>query len=485
MTPLPQHVFVLKTGRNSYGSLLGQDRFPEGEALNELVRLSHSRGSDPFTATIKPGDHVVIKPNLVRNWHPDGRDLYSVITHPTVIRATVDQVYRALRGEGRITIADAPMGDADFDALLDVTGLPQIADYYRHKYGFEIEIRDLRKFRYRIQTNAGGYKHEVASLLPGDPDGYCLVDLGPESAYHGLAGIDLLEGTDVARRRETIASHSNNVNQYLISRTILNADVLVSVPKLKTHSKVGITINCKGMVGINGDKNYLPHFRWGSTHAGGDQHPAGEFDRVAEGRMRLGRLVGDTLLSRRGRGARAALWTVRSVTGFAAKKLNFVPLDPQLVNGDWLGNDTCWRMASDLVRIALFADRQGRMATTPQRRFLSVVDGIVAGERAGPLRPFPKPCGVLILGTHPVAVDLACARLMDFDYERIGYLRDLCTGRSSTFSSGLGPIDPSDVEIVSHPGDWSGRVSDWSQQMLAFVPSDRWSGYLERVPDAA
>src|SRR5439155_27141491 len=183
---------------------------------------------------------------------------------------------------------------------------------------------------------------------------------------------------------------------------------------LKVHSKVGITVNCKGMVGINGDKNLLPHFRWGSLSEGGDQFPAGSQKGVDEQRMRLGRLVADKLIARQALWANAVAGIVQSISGQVAKMLRLRPFDP--INGNWSGNDTCWRMAADLIRIALFADRNGKLCTTPQRRFLSVVDGIIGGEGNGPLHPTPKPCGVLLAGMHPVAVDLVCARLMGFDY---------------------------------------------------------------------
>ena len=76
--------------------------------------------TDLFGA-IRSGDRVVIKPNWVRDIHPEGLDLYGLITHPALIRAVVDEVYDALGGVGEIIIADAPIGDADFENLRRVT----------------------------------------------------------------------------------------------------------------------------------------------------------------------------------------------------------------------------------------------------------------------------------------------------------------------------------------------------------------------------
>jgi uncharacterized protein (DUF362 family) len=56
---------------------------------------------------------------------------------------------------------------------------------------------------------------------------------------------------------------------FLIARDILEADLVVNVPKLKAHKKAGITCCLKNLIGINGNKEYLPHHRKGAAEAGG------------------------------------------------------------------------------------------------------------------------------------------------------------------------------------------------------------------------
>jgi hypothetical protein len=90
-----------------------------------------------------------------------------------------------------------------------------------------------------------------------------------------------------------------------------------------------------------------------------------------------------------------------------------------VVNGDWEGNDTTWRMVLDLNTALRFADRQGRLQATPQRAWWSVVDGVIAGEGQGPLGTRPKACGVILGGPDPVAVDATAAWLMGFDPAQI------------------------------------------------------------------
>ena len=51
-----------------------------------------------------------------------------------------------------------------------------------------------------------------------------------------------------------------------------------------------------------------------------------------------------------------------------------------------------------------------------------IVDGIVGMEGDGPLQGTAKPCGALICGDDPVAVDATCSRVMSLHPERIEHL---------------------------------------------------------------
>jgi uncharacterized protein (DUF362 family) len=67
----------------------------------------------------------------------------------------------------------------------------------------------------------------------------------------------------------------------------------------------------------------------------------------------------------------------------------------------------------------------------------AIVDGIVGMEGNGPIQGLPKPCGVLILGDDPVAVDATSARVMGLLPEKIRYI-----AQASTL---LGHIDPEKI----------------------------------------
>jgi hypothetical protein len=84
-------------------------------------------------------------------------------------------------------------------------------------------------------------------------------------------------------------------------------------------------------------------------------------------------------------------------------------------NGNWWGNDTCWRMALDLNRALLFANRDGSLRTAADpKRYFCIVDGIIGGQGNGPTDPEPVHSNVLIAGNNPAEVDAAAAGIMGF-----------------------------------------------------------------------
>jgi len=420
---------------------------------------------NPLSGWIKPGDTVVLKPNFVRDFRESGPDPADcVITHGSVIRAVLDYAYLALGGIGRLIIADAPQNDADFSAIRRLAELDAIVEFYRTHVGFPVEVYDLRpETAIKIDGVITGH-----TQLPGDPAGYVKVDLAQDSAFATIDHLcHKLYGAEYDRQ-ELVNHHMNGVHEYLISKTVLNADCVISIPKLKTHKKTGITVNMKNLVGINGNKNWLPHHREGTPADGGDQFNESTMFRRAErwtvalfkrsfpllGPLR-GKLAGPLKTVGKGIFGDTNVDTVRS--------------------GNWFGNDTTWRMAIDLNRILFYAHSDGRLAERPVRRFLSIVDGIVGGEGNGPLDPRPRPTGVIIAGTNPVAVDLASARLLGFDYRKLPMLDRALQGHPLPLAA-FGFED-----VISHSNDpmFNCALAQLSGPLLAFVPHFGWKGHVE------
>lgn len=428
-----------------------------------------SKEWNPLSGIVRPGDTVVLKPNLVREFRETQEGhAECVMTHGAVIRAVLDYAHLAMEGSGRIIIADAPHNDADFEAVAHIAGLESIRSHYRHRLGFDVAYYDLRpECAEKVDGVIVGHRK-----LAGDPRGYVTVNLGLHSAFAEVNHLcHLLYGSEYDTR-ELQRHQQGDVHEYRIAGTVLEADCVISLPKLKTHKKTGITINMKNLVGINGNKNWLPHHREGTPAQGGDQFAddgigrrieraaVAQFKRVFPHLGRLRRLVAGPV--------KAAGKRVFGDTNVGTIR-----------SGNWYGNDTTWRMVIDLNRILMYADARGRLRDEPARRFFSVVDGVVAGEGNGPMDPRPKPAGLVVAGGNAIAVDLACATLMGFDYRRLPVLHRALADHPWP----LATFGAEDVRVFTE-GAANGLTLDaLSADADAFEPHFGWKGHVE--PGAA
>jgi len=192
---------------------------------------------------------------------------------------------------------------------------------------------------------------------------------------------------------------------------------VLNVPKLKTHAKTGMTCALKNLVGINGSKDYLPHFRPGSPDRGGDEYPAGDLRGMMAARLR-------PVLQQH-----APFWVWKGVHRLAAG--NRTRPVPQ--GGAWPGNDTLWRTIHDLSHIATWYDATGTRRETA-RPLLTLADAIVAGEGDGPLRPQPRALGALLWAGDPGNLDIVAATLMGFDWRGIPMLAHLRDPEARAFN---------------------------------------------------
>jgi uncharacterized protein (DUF362 family) len=422
---------------------------------------------NPLGALVPRGRRIVLKPNFIRHWNPaDGGSIASLITHGSLLRAVADYAFLAAGAEGTVAVAEAPQHDCDWDEIRRLTGLDAIARFYEETLGRELELIDLRR-------EAVVYRDGVIALrrpLPGDPAGYRLVDLGEQSAFAG-SGIDprRFRGADYDPG-PTAQHHLDGRNEYLLSETVLAADLVVNLPKLKTHKKTGVTLALKNLVGINGDKNLLPHHCVGSAAEGGDEYPGRSLlDRARSQATEVARS-----LLKRGAGSRLVRM-VRRVEN-AARGSEFIR------SGNWYGNRTTWRMCVDLNRCLYYSDATGSHfgAPAPVRRVLTVIDGVVAGEGEGPLAPRDVPLGVVLAATDPIALDLAAVRLMGFDEQRLPKLSEPMRDTHLRITA---VRSPADVEVceVDPSGFGEKRLRlDQIEARRPFAPHSGWLGHIER-----
>lgn len=440
----------------------GCEDYVDTDSVRELVQQTIEDLSLPGEF-VRPGDSVVLKPNWIKE-HDErfqGPGHWEhVVTHPSVIEAVADWVAPQLRGSGSITICDAPQTDSSFDRIRSYCCLDDmIARLSSSHRDIEFRLVDLRPEEWQAIDGVVVKKRR----LTGDPAGLVDVSLDDRSFFIGFHGLGRLYGAsfDV---KETNDHHRGIVHEYRLCKTPMSADVLINIPKLKTHKKVGLTCALKNLVGINGDKNWLPHHTEGTPSQGGDQFPSDDLRSQAENRW-MG------FAKRTVNRYPALAWALISIK--KVSRLFFGDTQRVIRSGNWYGNDTCWRMVLDLNLCLFGYDGTGNRREKPLR-YLSIVDGIVAGEGNGPMAPDPIQCGVILAGTHPVAVDTVAARIMGFEPHRIPMLREALSSETDPFSL----VTMDQIEIRSNIEEWNGGISSFNSG-YRFRPHFGWKDRIE------
>jgi uncharacterized protein (DUF362 family) len=384
----------------SYGAS-STDRPPRTAMAGLLAELSRDATESHLGVLLERGSTVVIKPNMVRHFNAHG-PLGAVVTSPNVCKHLIELAAEAVGPSGNVIVADSPQNDCDFKELLERSGWKEVVEECRSAVECNIEVVDLRPESVVMRDGVIVDRQ----TLPGDPLGQAVVNLGSDSAFQD-SGIDprRLRGSDYDPAI-TASSHSDGSHTYSICRTFLEADLLIVVPKVKTHKKVGVSLAMKNLVGLVGEKNRLPHHTAGFAGSGGDEYPAPNlWPRARQWSAER---------------ARPLLARGRAVPIFRMARRFEAAFMPEIAerSGNWWGNDTAWRMVLDLVRIL----RRERLEKNKPTLF--IYDGLVAGEGAGPLAPSAVDLGLLAATSDPVAGDWAVAAEMGLDPERIRLLRE-------------------------------------------------------------
>lgn len=154
-------------------------RCPEYDAVHDaLARLMRDLGG--IGGFVRPGQTVLVKPNLLTDRHPDA----AVTTHPEVVRAVV----RMLKEAGaKPWVADSPCNVASLAAVWEKSGVGKVCQ----EEG--VPLVNLEQ--------AGSVRIEEAGFV------------------------------------------------FAIARPVLDADVIVNVPKVKTHVLTGLTGAVKNLYG--------------------------------------------------------------------------------------------------------------------------------------------------------------------------------------------------------------------------------------------
>jgi uncharacterized protein (DUF362 family) len=414
-------------------------------------------GSDrwnPLREWISEGERVFVLPNLVTHGRDDAH--FARLTHGSVLRAVMDYAIMACGDPRLASFGNAPLQSCDYDRVTVLSGCQEVADFYRCRTGAMIGAHDLREVvsqwtRYGAMMSKGAR----------DAGGGVEIDLGRDSLID-----ELFQGPGKQPKvrvgdypvSETMGYHSRGRHVYVINRRVLEAGVLISVPKLKTHQKVGLTVALKGTVGTVTRKECLAHHRAGGPAQGGDEYA---------GNSRWRRIVSsyEGRVSSGGTGIGANLARVSSKIISKATR----GLADGTGGGAWYGNDTAWRMALDLARILRYARPDGTMSDVPVRRHIVFVDGIVAGQGNGPLRPSPVAAHAVLFAPDPCAADYASALAMGFDPQRI----PLVSRAFGLSRYPLTELEPGEIRALLNGRE--GHVTP----LAKFEPSRGWKRHIE------
>lgn len=493
--PLSHPVFTPKVGiarlpSCSYPSAEQREN-PVSQALSRLAdTMDWSDERGPFGRVVPPGARVLIKPNLVLHQNEGSGGLDCLVTHCSLIRAAVEAALQTDAAE--VVVGDAPIQGCNFDVLVENSGLRRWA---QSQMAADSRFKGVRDFRRTIGVLVHGVRVAAEDLQPEDR--FTLFDLGRQSLLEPISAAQNPFRVAWYDPRLMARTHHPGVHQYLVAKEVIEADVIINLPKLKTHKKAGITCALKNLIGINGNKEYLPHHRLGGSNRGGDCYPGnGGVKRALE-------YISDRQNVSSSYSA-GMLWRLLFALLARASRAQG---DRTGTDGSWSGNDTIWRTCLDLNRILLYGRSDGTrrngtmgngiMSDEIQRRVIHVADAVVAGQGNGPLAPQPLSLGLILGGNNAAAMDWVGAHLLAYDPEKIALVRHAFDqfrwpiadfpSSSVSVAGDLGEGTPSRVlesfrQPVVHPVGWrdasadlpSGQPRSRGQEAAPVASVDQW-----------
>ncbi len=178
-------------------SLHGLKNYDPIKTLTAITNLLRPLGG--MEAFIKPGQRVLLKPNLLSGKTPDK----AVTTHPEIVRAVVKLAQKA---GGIVSIGDSP-GIGSAESVARKSGILAVAE----------------------ETGCPFVPFETAVTI------------------HPTGG---------------------KFQQFEVAKEILDADIIINLPKLKTHQMMGLTCGVKNMFGaIVGLRKPRLHLQAGTDKA--------------------------------------------------------------------------------------------------------------------------------------------------------------------------------------------------------------------------
>ncbi|MFZ4400952.1 MAG: DUF362 domain-containing protein [Bacteroidales bacterium] len=416
-----------------------QDQAFLKSAIAELMDAS-------LTSEVIQGKRVLLKPNWVYHNKKD-TDEICLRTHDNFLLAALEVVLS--KKPASVIMGDAPIQGCYWDEAIRES-LKKSVEILVKKYNIHVEIKDFRRVTFDPRQN-----NPVKERNPLSE--YVIFDLGKDSYLEPISSkknIFRVTNYDPDRLAE---SHTIGMHKYCLTKELFDAEVVISIPKIKTHQKTGVTGALKNLVGVNGDKDYLPHHRVGGKDTGGDCYPGGNILR------RLAEYFLDAANRKQGK-------PIFLVWMFVTKVLWKLSL-PEKVHhlaAGWYGNDTTWRMVMDLNKVAVFGKKDGSISELPQRVLFSLCDGVIGGQGDGPLKPTPLALGVISFTNNSAMNDICMGTFMGFDLQKIPLLK-----------TALQIISKKNISITLNGEDSS--LKNIENLSIQTLPPPGWVDYLTKA----
>lgn len=409
----------------------------------------------PCLDIVKPGYTVLLKPNWVNHYNSSKNGLECLITHEVFIECVLEEVLKC--NPAKVIIGDSPIQSCNFNKLSDWQWLERM----RNKYNIPIEIKDYRRshfFRDPI-TSKASVKTELIEKCD-----YILFDLAENSSLEEITSINPNFRVSDYDHRSLNENHQKRVHRYLMTKDPFIVDVIINLPKLKTHQKAGLTGALKNLVGLNGDKDYLPHHRFGGSFEGGDCY---------YGKSKLkkaGEILNDLSNQNIGNNKYVIYKNINRVNTLLRKILGI----NGSISGSWYGNDTVWRMTVDLNKILLYGTSNGTISNNMQRKIFSITDAIIAGDHDGPLKSEPVYLGMVTFGSSSAIIEYVHGLLMGFEPFKIPLIKGAFNSSPSLTS-----FNPKDIEVKIN----SKKVllKELINYSYPFTPAQGWLSHIERI----
>ncbi len=344
---------------------------------------------------------VLLKPNFVKENHHT-YDEICLFTHPSLIIATITVLLDC--SPKSIIVGDAPIQDCHWDKLLPPSFVLEIENLSK-EFGIPISICDFRKVVFDSTTNVFGQSKRTAK-------DYIIFDVAQKSYLEPITGKrNKFRVTNYNPDRMKLF-HSKGMHRYCVAKEIFESDIVITMPKTKTHRMACLTNSLKILVGIVGDKEYLPHHRIGPKSFGGDCYKSFSFIRSCS----------EYLLDFANRRRGTSYYNILKRISY--NLWNFSkPNNEITINAGWHGNDTVWRMVMDLNQIALYGKIDGTLSNIPQRVIYTLCDGIVGGQGSGPLQPEPLALGILSFSNDAYLMDEIMGYIFSLDIDKVPLLK--------------------------------------------------------------